>query len=215
MGDVEILLVQWRLSPSDALADQIFAGVAANVENPAREVMWGAPGTVLAALFMFRQVATNAGRKSTAEILNSSLTELEKNDDTTATSTADLWTVNILPLAPSRVTAANVFAILKGRKYLDSQTLKLVESRAKETTERSAKADAAYANSPAGLGGTASSYNTVGAPGMITCLADLPAGADEVFDQLLAKGGELIWRAGPPQKARTCVTAPPAMATPF
>ena len=36
-----------------------------------------------------------------------------------------------------------------------------------------------------------------GAPGMITCLADLPSGADQVFDRLLLKGGELIWRAGP------------------
>ena len=43
MGDVGILLVQWRFSPSDAVADQIFHAVAANMTNPARELMWGAP----------------------------------------------------------------------------------------------------------------------------------------------------------------------------
>ena len=52
MGDVGIQLVQWRISPSDALADQIFQAVEANMTNPARELMWGAPGTMLAALFM-------------------------------------------------------------------------------------------------------------------------------------------------------------------
>ena len=36
-----------------------------------------------------------------------------------------------------------------------------------------------------------------GAPGMITCLADIPAGLNARFDELLQKGGELIWQAGP------------------
>ena len=34
MGDVGILLVQWRLSPSDALADQIFAGRRGKHDEP-------------------------------------------------------------------------------------------------------------------------------------------------------------------------------------
>ena len=72
MGDVGILLVQWRLSPSDALADQIFQAVETNITNPARELMWGAPGTMLAAIFMFESTAMSAGGKSTGEMLDSS-----------------------------------------------------------------------------------------------------------------------------------------------
>jgi hypothetical protein len=53
MGDAGILLVQWRLTTTDALADEIFRAVEANIRNPAREFMWGAPGTMLAALFMY------------------------------------------------------------------------------------------------------------------------------------------------------------------
>src|SRR5262249_12576425 len=39
--------------PADA--DRLEALIAANVEHPARELMWGAPGTMLAALFLFRR----------------------------------------------------------------------------------------------------------------------------------------------------------------
>jgi len=44
MGDVGILLVHWRLFPTDGLADAIHRAVLANVDNPTREFMWGAPG---------------------------------------------------------------------------------------------------------------------------------------------------------------------------
>ncbi len=53
MGDVGILMVRWRLAPTDALAEEIFLAVEGNIRNPARELMWGAPGTMLAAFFIF------------------------------------------------------------------------------------------------------------------------------------------------------------------
>ena len=199
MGDVGILLVQWRLSPSDALADQIFQAVETNMTNPARELMWGAPGTMLAALFMLESTGDERWKEVYVRNVGQLITELEKNEEHNCyVWTQDLYGRSSIYLGAVHGFAANVFAILKGRKYLDSQTLSLAESRAKETLERSAKADAVYANWPASLGGTGNLVQHChGAPGMITCLADLPSGADEVFDRLLLKGGELIWRAGP------------------
>ena len=53
-------------------------------------------------------------------------------------------------------------------------------------------------NGHADLGGTRMLVQHChGAPGMITCLADLPSGVDASFDRLLEKGGELTWKAGP------------------
>ena len=94
--------------------------------------------------------------------------------------------------------AANIFSIIKGWHLLDASTRSLVESRASETLERTARVDDLYANWPPDLGGTKMLVQHChGAPGMISCLADLPSGVNASFDRLLEKGGELTWKAGP------------------
>ncbi len=50
-GETGILLVAWRLAPSAELADILLERVRANVTNEADEVMWGTPGTLIAALY--------------------------------------------------------------------------------------------------------------------------------------------------------------------
>jgi hypothetical protein len=51
-GETGPLLVACRLAPDPTLADDLHALVRANVANPTDDVMWGAPGTILAALAM-------------------------------------------------------------------------------------------------------------------------------------------------------------------
>ena len=51
-GESGPLIVAWRLAPSGELADELFARVRENVGNEAVEIMWGAPGTMLAAQAM-------------------------------------------------------------------------------------------------------------------------------------------------------------------
>ena len=48
-GEAGILLVAWRIAPSAGRADALFELVRKNVANEAQELMWGAPGTMLAA----------------------------------------------------------------------------------------------------------------------------------------------------------------------
>lgn len=199
MGDVGIQLVQWRLSPSDVLADQIFQAVEANVANPAREFMWGAPGTMLAALFMFEASGATRWKEVYLQSVEQLVGELRKNEERNCyVWIQHLYGRSSVYLGAVHGFAANIFSIIKGRKYLDSQTLSLVESRARETAARSAQTDNVFANWPADLGGKSKLVQHChGAPGMITCLADLPSGPDEEFDRLLIKAGELIWQAGP------------------
>ncbi len=52
LGEAGIVLVAWRLAASTVLADHLYALVRANVDNPAEEVFWGAPGTLMAARAM-------------------------------------------------------------------------------------------------------------------------------------------------------------------
>jgi hypothetical protein len=61
-GETGILLVAWRLSPSRELADELFERVRANVDNEADEVMWGTPGTLLAAQAMLEWTADERWR---------------------------------------------------------------------------------------------------------------------------------------------------------
>ena len=49
MGETGIRLVLQRLSPSKENADRLAELIAANAEDERREVMWGSPGTMLAA----------------------------------------------------------------------------------------------------------------------------------------------------------------------
>jgi lantibiotic modifying enzyme len=51
-GEAGPLLVAYRLTGNHQLADDLHALVRANVANPTDDVMWGAPGTLLAALAM-------------------------------------------------------------------------------------------------------------------------------------------------------------------
>ena len=48
-GETGPLLVSWRFELRPELADRLLARVRENVGNEAVEIMWGAPGTMLAA----------------------------------------------------------------------------------------------------------------------------------------------------------------------
>jgi hypothetical protein len=52
IGESGPLIVAWRLAPSPVLADELYARVRENVGNEAVEIMFGAPGTMLAAQAM-------------------------------------------------------------------------------------------------------------------------------------------------------------------
>ena len=54
-GDTPILLMRYARRPTEDVAAAIAETIAANEDHPARELMWGAPGTLLAALFLYER----------------------------------------------------------------------------------------------------------------------------------------------------------------
>jgi hypothetical protein len=60
-GETGILLLAWRLAPTDDLADALHARVLENIVNEAEDVMWGAPGMLLAAATMLAWTGRSAG----------------------------------------------------------------------------------------------------------------------------------------------------------
>ena len=75
MGDAGVWLTEWRATGSPEAADRLAAAIADNADDPAREIMWGAPGTMLAALAMYRWT----GEPRWAELYRQSVATLDRH----------------------------------------------------------------------------------------------------------------------------------------
>lgn len=199
MGDVGIELAHWSVCSSEDIAERIYRAVAANIDNPAREFMWGSPGTMLAALFMFEFTQDARWKELYLRNIGHILGELVKvNEIGCYTWTQDLYGQTSLYLGAVHGFAANILAIIRGKELLDTETISLTEQIATDTIVRAASADENYANWPPALGQNRFlMQHCHGAPGMINCFAKMPNGINNEFDTLLLRGGDLIWNAGP------------------
>lgn len=203
MGDVGLLLLRWRLAPSNNVADQLSERIEANNLQPVLELMWGTSGTMLAALFMFDWTG-----ESRWETLFLQQADRLWNEWEAEPGSGYLWTQNLYGtsskyLGPVHGFAGNLVALLRGSELLAPVRLRDLYSRASVTMVKTALADGSYANWPAVADAVDASRSPLlvqychGAPGMVISLADLPYEVDPNADRLLEKGGELIWKAGP------------------
>ena len=199
MGDVGILLVHWRLFPTDVLADAIHRAVLANVDNPTRNSCGVPRERCWPPCLCMNSPGMGAGKKPICKVFDSSSASWRRIASMTATSgprtcMADQASI----LEPVMVWQLTFFQLQKDVTFLTSKFLPLVTSRTAETLVRTASVDQASANWPAGLGGTKYLVQHChGAPGMINCLGDFPHGINTSLDRLLIQGGELTWKAGP------------------
>ena len=203
MGEAGILLVAHTLAPAPWQEESLLEAVRANVANPFWELMWGSPGTMIAAQVM----AARTGDASWREAWDGSATRL------LAEWRGDLWQQDLYGkpahcLGPAHGFAGNVIA-LAGGGLLDAERRGQVERRAIATLEKYAQHEDGLCQWPPALEppGSPQPIRTQwchGAPGMVASLATL-APNDERLTELLVGGGELTWRAGPIQKgAQLC-----------
>jgi Lanthionine synthetase C-like protein len=196
MGESGILLVADEFAPTPDGRERLLAVVAANEDNPAHELCWGSPGTMVAALELLRrtadQRAAKAWRRSAERLL--------------AAWTDEVWTQELYGrrqqyVGPGHGFAGCVQALLQGRELLDAGQAADIERRAIEVLGRHARRADGVAQWPPLLNivGSPPPIRTQwchGAPGMVVALAPVLARGPEV-DELLAAGGELTWQAGP------------------
>ena len=186
LGEAGILLVAWRVGPADELADALHARVRENVDNEAVEVMWGSPGTMLAARAMHEWTGEPRWQEAW---LQSAERQLADRDD------EGLWTSRLYgsefrSLTPPHGFAGIAQALRDGGRPL---------ADAGEIAGRSAVVDGGLANWPpragadtlAGTDGQVRLQWCSGAPGIILSLAE------ELDHELLLGAAELVWRAGP------------------
>jgi lantibiotic modifying enzyme len=197
MGETGIRLVLQRISPSQENADRLAELIAANAEDERREVMWGSPGTMLAAAAMHELT----GEATWVDLWNESAAWLRDQWD----PQTGLWTQHLYGLVEQFIGPAHGFAgcVLALSRDADDE----VHRRAAETTARYAVEEDGLANWPptAGMRLDANGDGQIrtqwchGAPGVVASLARIAPDDDE-HGRLLRAGGELTWRAGPLSK---------------
>src|SRR5437588_2637626 len=194
MGETGIRLALHRLSPSKENADRLAELIAGNAEDERRELMWGSPGTMLAAAAMHELT----GEERWLDLWRASAAWLRDEWD----PQTGLWTQQLYGSVQQYIGPAHGFAgcVLALSREADDE----VHRRAAEATARYAVEADGLANWPpvssTGLrSGRDKSIRVQwchGAPGIVASLARCAPDDDE-HGRLLCAGGELTWRAGP------------------
>jgi hypothetical protein len=190
-GETGLLLVAFRLSPSQGIADDLHRRVRANVANETNELMWGSPGTLVAA----RLMRDWTGDRRWSDAWEESARALLERRDGDGLWTQILYGHRDRMLGPAHGYVGVVLALGQG---LDARRRAALHETSNDVLARFAVVEDGLANwSPAEGEGLVHRTGLIrvqwchGAPGIVTSAADYLA------EDLLLAGAELTWRAGP------------------
>ena len=191
-GETGILLVAWRLTGRAELADDLYERVRENEDSEAEDVMWGTPGTLVAAQAMLESTGDERWR----EAWQTGADALWSRRDAEGYWTQHLHGEAYKGLSPPHGLVGNVQALrplldAERRGQLERDTIRLL---ARAAFVEDGLANWAHVERPelASADGQIRLQWCAGAPGIVI------AAADYLDDELLLGGAELIWRAGPP-----------------
>jgi hypothetical protein len=191
LGEAGILLVAFRLAPSPQLADDLLAHVRANVGNEAVEVMWGSPGTLIAARLMHEWTGEERWQRAAAETAEA----LWAARDHEGLWESRLYGQEFRSLTPPHGLVGNVQAL---RPHLDDARRGRLERDAATVLAGTAVVEDGLANWATRVGrglegpdGEVRVQWCGGSPGIVI------AAADYLDEELLLAGAELPWRTGP------------------
>jgi hypothetical protein len=176
-GEAGLVLVAWLLDPVDELASDLHELVRQNIGNEANELMWGVPGTLLAARVLHARTREERWRAAVEE----SVQALHDERDDEGLWTQKLYGHSFRSLGPIHGFVGNIAALGDTRGAAD-------------VLSRTAIVEDGRANWPPSIGteDTPRLQWCHGAPGIITTASDY------LDEELLLAGAELVWDAGPP-----------------
>jgi lantibiotic modifying enzyme len=189
-GEGGLLLVAWRLAPGARLADALLARVRANVANEAQELMWGAPGTMLAAQAMHAWTGEPRWAEAREESARALLTRRDADG---------LWTQRLHGPEPLRYLgpAHGFVGVVHALLQLDAEWSDGLRRDAAAVLVDAAVVEDELANWPPFAGeGLENARGEIrlqwchGAPGIVATAAPY------LDEELLLAGAELTWRAG-------------------
>ena len=201
MGDLPIKMLAFGANPSAQLEQELDALISSNLDHPARELMWGSPGTLLAALFLHRHTR----QAGWADLFRRTASQLWSQLRRSAQYDCSYWSQDLYGRTTTYLGAVHGFvgtaaALIPGFHLLDAESRSDWERCIVDTIIRTASFNDDPANwriqLDAAVGGSQPMLMQFchGAPGFVVCLADLPSPS---LDAVLLAAGELIWDAGP------------------
>lgn len=207
LGEAGILLLQFKLAPSERVALQLHGHLEAMIGGP-RGIAWGGAGAMLTALFMYERTDDLRWKDLFVRSFEALWNQLNYSDD----ARCHLWTSSLYGVTEMRLGAihgfaANAFVMLRGRHLLAPDLADEMLRRIHATVHATALVQGAHANWPNNAGPTTRPaplplvvQHCNGAPGVINSLAEFPNDARRPIDALLSQAGALVWDAGPPAK---------------
>ncbi len=187
MGESGLLLVE-EVVAGGADLDRLATLVGANAENEARETMWGAPGTMLAAQFLHARTGEPRWSRLWDESADSLLAAREPD----GFWLQRLYGHEVHYVGPVHGFAGNILA-LRWRRDVDREA---VAAATRIAQREDGLAQWPPALEPPSRRQSVRTQFCHGAPGMVAALAAV-APDDEEWTRLLVEGGELTWQAGP------------------
>ena len=204
VGDTGIRLLEHWLRPSAAVEAELARLIEATIDHPARELMWGSPGALLAASFLHGR----ARDARWAELYRATARRLWSHLQHSSEYGCSYWTQDLYGRRFTFLDAVHGFvataaALIHGRALLAADEWQEWQRTIATTVRQTAEWDGDKVNWPAQLGDVASKERLRlmqfchGSPGFVICLADSP---DRSLDDLLRAGGEATWAAAPLKK---------------
>jgi Lanthionine synthetase C-like protein len=198
VGDTPVLMLRHRHG-DQAAGDALEQLIAGNIDHPSRELMWGAPGTALAALFLHERT----GEARWARLFRAAMARLREHLRWSEAERCHYWIQDLYGKQSTYLDAvhgfiATGFVLIRGRHLLDdwqdwrgiiATTVERTVSRADELVNWRAFLEVPPGGSPRFL-----MQFCHGAPDFVVCLGDFPG---TELDPLLIAAGETTWRAGP------------------
>jgi len=216
MGETPVRLLEHAQSGSAAAADRLAELIEGNMQHPARELMWGSPGTLLAALFMHQRT----GQERFAELFRCTAAVLWSQLEWSEAYGCRYWTQQLYGQVSTYMDAVHGFAgtalpLIRGRHLLAAddwarwQECIATSVRRSATLEGAEGTDSGHVNWIPWLlldESQRARWNAQprwlmqychGSPGFVINLAALPG---TELNALLLVAGEATWAAGPLKK---------------
>ncbi len=208
LGDTPIHLMSFGVDETEERESALHALIAGNVEHPARELMLGSPGTMLAALFVYERT----GNRRWSDLFRVAAGKLRTQLEWSARHRCSYWTQRAFGWQTTYLGAVHgfvgaAFPLIRGRHLLGPDEWSAWEGCIVDTVQRTADRAGPHANWRPLLDSTEVTQKKLvqlchGAPGFVVCLAGLPSAG---LDDLLLAAGETIWTAGPlPKGSNLC-----------
>jgi hypothetical protein len=170
-GETGILLVACRLG--HRVEDDLRGRIRANLANEAEDLMWGTPGTLVAAVAM-----------GWDDLARESADALASRRDADGLWTQRLWDTSFRGIGTVHGLVGNVRALLQ----VDDPRNEALRAESAAALSRAATREDGLAN----WSSEGKLQWCAGAPGIVS------AARDYLDEELLLAGAELVWRAGPP-----------------